>query len=200
MPPTTRTYHHGDLRNALLSLGAQEIDANGVEGLSVRALARRAGVAHRAAYQHFPDKNALIAAVFAEAYERLAARLDAARDRAASPRAQLVTVAAAYSAFAFEEPKMFLAMSGPRINAEGGHPEVETALAKAWRHIAGPIAAGVERGEFTLKDRTAAAAIFWCGLNGVLTQAALGRLKLREDERDAFLRLVAERLIAGLAA
>jgi len=200
MPQTPRPYHHGDLRNALMRLAAAEIATNGVEGLSLRALARDAGVAHRAAYQHFPDKEALIAAVFADAYDRLAARLDAARDRAAAPSAQLLAVAEAYSAFAFDEPVMFLAMAGPRINAAGDYPDVETALGKAWRHVAAPIAAGVERGDFTLADRAAAAAIFWCGLNGVLVQAALGRLKLRPDERASFMRIVAERLIAGLAA
>jgi AcrR family transcriptional regulator len=195
-----RPYHHGDLKSALISLATAQIARSGAESLSVRALAREAGVAHRAAYQHFPDKDSLLAAALAAAYDRLATRLDAARDRASSPRDQLLAVASAYGAFAVEEPNVFLAMAGPRINAAGAFADLETAIARAWRHVAGPIAAGVERGDFTLADKTAAAAIFWCGLSGVLTQAAQGRLKLAPEKRAALIALAAERLLAGLAA
>jgi AcrR family transcriptional regulator len=193
-------YHHGNLKATLIDLATQAIEASGVDSVSVRALAKEAGVAHRAAYQHFPDRDGLIAAALAAAYDRLSARCDRAVVKATTIDKRLRAVALAYAAFAKDEPNMFLAMSGPRINQSGVHKDLEESLARAWRHIAGPISAGVETGAFTVADKRAAAAIFWGGLQGILVQAALGRLKVKPVERKTFFGLVAERLIAGLKA
>jgi AcrR family transcriptional regulator len=171
-----RPYHHGDLRATLIALAGAHIAREGVESLSVRALAKEAGVAHRAAYQHFPDKDALIAAVFVEAYGRLDALIGESEH---APEARLIEVARALSTFAADEPKMFLAMTGPRINQAGAHEALEAAIAKSWRHVAGPIGEGVDSGTFKARDKRAAAALFWGGLTGILTQAALGRLKVK---------------------
>lgn len=195
-----RPYHHGDLQAVLVALAEAHIAEEGVETLSVRALARKAGVAHRAAYQHFPDKGGLIAAVLVKAYSRLGATIDHAVAPAKSADDTLRKVAEAYAVFAFDEPHMFLAMIGPRVNRSGAYKELEAALAAAWRHITGPIGAGVDSGQFTLIDKRTAAAIFWGGLSGVLTQAVLGRLKLKPAERDAFVATVADRLISALKA
>lgn len=195
-----RAYHHGDLRATLIALATAHIAREGVETLSVRALAKEAGVAHRAAYQHFPDKDGLIAAVLTDAYAALAERCAAATADADTVEARLLAAARAYADFAAQSPQLFLAMTGPRVNQSGEHKELEAALARAWRYIAGPIGEGVDAGLFTLADKRAAAAIFWGGLVGVLTQAALGRLKLKAAERAAFVEVVAERLIAGLKA
>ncbi|MFN0025509.1 MAG: TetR/AcrR family transcriptional regulator [Parvularculaceae bacterium] len=89
--PLTRSYHHGDLRATLIALASDHIAAGGVETLSLRALAREAGVAHRAAYQHFPDIDALIATTFADAYGRLDALCAAPLAGAASPDAHSIT-------------------------------------------------------------------------------------------------------------
>ncbi len=166
----------------------------------MRALAKEAGVAHRAAYQHFPDKDALIAAVFAGAYGRLDAMTATGVEGATLPEAKLLGVARAYAKFTASEPRMFLAMTGPRINQSGAHEDLETAIAKAWRHVAAPIGDGVDDGLFKCADKRAAAAFFWGGLSGVLTQAALGRLKLKASEREGFFDEIARRLIAGLKA
>lgn len=194
----TRPYHHGDLRATLIVVAGAHIAREGVETLSVRALAKEVGVAHRAAYQHFPDKDALIAAVFVEAYGRLDTRIGDIGDL--TPEATLMQVARALAAFAGDEPKMFLAMTGPRINQSGAHETLEAAIAKSWRHVAAPIGDGVDCGTFKTRDKRAAAALFWGGLTGVLTQAALGRLKVKPSERAAFFDDVARRLIAGLKA
>lgn len=200
--PMTKTepYHHGNLKATLVDLATRTIEASGIDAVSVRALAKEAGVAHRAAYQHFRDKDALIAAALAGAYDRLANMCHERIAAAASIDARLKAVALAYATYAAEEPNMFLAMTGPRINQSGAHEELEASLARAWRCIAGPIGEGVDSGHFTVSDKRTAAAIFWGGLQGVLVQAALGRLKVRAGERQAFFGLVADRLIAGLRA
>lgn len=193
-----RAYHHGDLRAALTRLAGERIAESGVETISVRALAREAGVAHRAAYQHFPDKDALVAAVLTQGYERLEEKLSAAAGSAKAPDKKLIAIACAYAAFAFAEPNMFLAMTGPRLNQAGQFPDLEAALRRNWRLITEPVGAGVDSGVFGIGDTHAAAAIYWGGLQGVIAQAVLKRIKLKAAEREAFFQTVAERLVASL--
>ena len=72
------TYHHGDLRAAVLSAAWKMVEKEGVEGLSVREAARRAGVSHNAPYRHFAGRDALIAALVAEGFDELKKALNEA--------------------------------------------------------------------------------------------------------------------------
>lgn len=193
------SYHHGDLRNALINLATERIAADGVDAISVRALAREAGVAHRAAYQHFADKEALIAAAITAGYERLHTRLQKALAGAAGHDDTLKRFAVAYAAFAFDEPQMFLAMTGPRINKGGSYPELEAGLRRNWRLVTEPVSAGVAEGRY-IADKHLAAALYWGGLQGVISQCVLERIKLKTSERKAFFVNVGERLVASLKA
>ncbi|RPJ50498.1 MAG: TetR/AcrR family transcriptional regulator, partial [Chloroflexi bacterium] len=65
-----KTYHHGDLKNALIEAGIEILAKEGVNGLTLRKAARQAGVSHAAPYAHFTDKQALIAAISTEGYRR----------------------------------------------------------------------------------------------------------------------------------
>ncbi|GAA3336099.1 TetR/AcrR family transcriptional regulator [Amorphoplanes nipponensis] len=69
------SYHHGDLRRALLAAAAEAIAEDGPAALSLRDLARRAGVSHAAPAHHFGDKKGLLTALAAEGFEELAAAL-----------------------------------------------------------------------------------------------------------------------------
>ena len=60
---TRETYHHGDLRNALVTAAVELVEGSSPEELTLREVSRRVGVNHRAAYRHFEDKTALLAAV-----------------------------------------------------------------------------------------------------------------------------------------
>ena len=105
---TSRPYHHGDLRAALLTaaLGLLEDD----EAFSLRAVARRAGVSPNAPYRHYQDKEALLAALATYGFAQLADRLDAATE--------LTDMAAEYVAFALAHPGLFRLMYGrPTANA-----------------------------------------------------------------------------------
>jgi AcrR family transcriptional regulator len=96
------------LKNALIETGAEILSKEGVNGLSLRKVASRAGVSHAAPYAHFPDKQTLIAAISTEGYRMLYERLDAAVQRYRDdPLRQLVEAAWAYVQFALADPAHF---------------------------------------------------------------------------------------------
>ena len=74
-----QTYHHGDLRRALLDAAAEAIEESGPAALSLRDLARRAGVSHAAPTHHFGDKKGLLTALATEGFGQLAAALEESR-------------------------------------------------------------------------------------------------------------------------
>jgi AcrR family transcriptional regulator len=102
------TYHHGDLRAALLKVATAEIERVGYESLSLRELAEKLGVSRAAPYRHFADRRALLAAVAAEGFDELTAIHRNAV--AKTPLARLVAAGRGYLAFAAERPQMFRLM------------------------------------------------------------------------------------------
>lgn len=108
---TARPYHHGDLRAALLSAAAEEIASVGTAALSLRALARRAGVSHAAPAHHFTDKRGLFTALAAEGFRMLHERTGAALH---APDA-LVTTGRRYVEFALDHPAHFQVMWEPSL-------------------------------------------------------------------------------------
>ncbi|MEU0034148.1 TetR/AcrR family transcriptional regulator [Streptomyces sp. NPDC006333] len=103
------TYHHGDLRAACLRAARELLEEDGSAALSLRAVARRAGVSATAPYRHFADRDALVSAVAAEGYRELATNLAKAHP---SPTTvdDLAAVAVAYVQFALDHPALFRAM------------------------------------------------------------------------------------------
>jgi AcrR family transcriptional regulator len=105
------TYHHGNLREALLDAAERALAREGTEGLALRAIARAAGVTHAAVYHHFADREALLRAVAARGFERFAAALGAAAGGAPGEQA-FQEMGVAYVRFAAEHPALFRLMFG----------------------------------------------------------------------------------------
>jgi AcrR family transcriptional regulator len=102
-----RPYHHGNLRAALLTQAEQMLREQGVEQLSLRALAREVGVSHGAPRRHFADRQALLDVVAEDGFARLGVELRAAVDGAREDCAtRLRVAAAAYVRFAIREPAL----------------------------------------------------------------------------------------------
>ncbi|TVR67490.1 MAG: TetR/AcrR family transcriptional regulator [Spirochaetaceae bacterium] len=76
MDRTAETYHHGDLRNALIREGLRMLNREGPAGFSLRRLSRELGVSHAAAYRHFRRREELLEAIVREAGSRFAAALE----------------------------------------------------------------------------------------------------------------------------
>lgn len=97
---------HGDLRQRLLHAAEELLDAEGVDAVTVRAVARRAQVSHGAPRRHFPTRVQLLAGVAQRGFADLGARLDAL-DPADAPARRLARAAQTYLAFARQRPALF---------------------------------------------------------------------------------------------
>ncbi|MDF1793755.1 MAG: TetR/AcrR family transcriptional regulator [Thalassobaculaceae bacterium] len=101
-------YHHGNLRHALVRAGLEILDELGLDALTLRGCASRAGVSHAAPKNHFANLDALVAAIVAEGFRRMRDSMRQAMAAADSgPRAQLVAAAEGYLAFAEENQALF---------------------------------------------------------------------------------------------
>lgn len=127
----TRTYHHGDLRRAILSAALEVIRNDGVAAISLRDLARRAGVSHAAPAHHFKDKAGLLTAIAAEGFELLAAVLTAVP---AGTAHRLRDMGARYVEFALSHPAHFEVMFRPQL-LRGDDPELTAAKERASRAL-----------------------------------------------------------------
>ena len=122
--PKKKTYHHGDLKNALIKAGVDILAKDGVSGLSLRKVASKAGVSHSAPYSHFADKQALIAAISTEGFRQLYERVNAvAEEFKTKPSRQLVEVAWAYVQFAMDDRDRFKVMFSGILEKEREYPE-----------------------------------------------------------------------------
>jgi AcrR family transcriptional regulator len=99
-----RSYHHGDLRAELVRVAGQILDQGGIDALSLREAARRAGVSHSAPYRHFADREALLAEVVGQGFAQLGAALREAAPAGGS------AVARAYLRFALARPRRYRLM------------------------------------------------------------------------------------------
>jgi AcrR family transcriptional regulator len=103
------SYHHPDLRTALVRAAAAAIERSGYENLSLRELAESLGVSRAAPYRHFADRRALLAAVAADGFDRLTGIYNAIADQK-TPQARLAAAGRAYLAFAADRPQLFRLM------------------------------------------------------------------------------------------
>lgn len=123
----SRPYHHGDLRATLLAAAAELLAAGGVAAISLREVARRAGVSHNAPYRHFPDRDSLLAALAEEGFRELA------RDMRES--GGLAALGQCYVRFALARPGCFALMFSPALD-KARHPGLQQAATALYQLLA----------------------------------------------------------------
>ncbi len=126
-----RPFHHGNLRTVLLDEATAVLRESGVDGLSLRDLARRAGVSHGAPRSHFVDRQALLDALAEAGFQRLTADVRAALGEPGDDvRARFLRVAGAYVDFAIDDAALMDLMFQAKAQAGGGPPRVAEAAAE----------------------------------------------------------------------
>lgn len=169
-PPAARSYHHGNLRSALLDTAVEQLEVLGAEALSLRALARQIGVSQTAPYRHFEDKGELLAAVATRGYRRLMQRLqDAADSTPDCPREQLRSLAHTYVACAADYPEMFKLMFGPAVQPVEEHPELREASRATFHQLQAILRQGIAAGDFRDQDLAYLTNASWAGIHGLAT-------------------------------
>lgn len=191
VPPTgRRTYHHGDLRRALLDAGIELARTGGPEAVVLRAATRAAGVAPNAAYRHFADRDALLRAVSLHAQSQVAAAMESELARVAQARplararAAVRAVGAGYLRFARAEPGLFRTAftvnddlrhaADPAGRGPGGRTPFEL-LGDA---LDGLVAAG----GLPAEQRRGADLLAWSAVHGLATLLLTGPLRRLDTE------------------
>ncbi|MGE0500434.1 MAG: TetR/AcrR family transcriptional regulator [Rhizobiaceae bacterium] len=199
MPTASRRYHHGDLRAALLSAGEAELAARGVEGFTLRGVAKRAGVSHAAPAHHFRDTAALLTALATQAARELtASMLERQGTAARDPRSQLVAAGLGYVDFALAKPALFKLLFGSE-RPDAGDPEMVHHATASFDVLLTAVGAVRQAGPHGLDDDSLDVAAAWSIVHGVATLLLAGRLKFLgprlEADREGTLRRMIERAV-----
>jgi len=174
-----------ELRLVLLQAGREILAAEGLAGLALRAVTRKAGVSPTAAYRYFADREHLLAAIATSGVWELTADLAAAERAGAKP---LTAQVVAYVCFASANPALYRLIFGPE--RLGHYPELENALAAAYGVLAARVAKSVPSGEAA--DKSLAC---WCLMHGLASMAIDSRLPPESGAPEA----LAARLTAAIS-
>src|SRR5471030_2328963 len=110
-----RGYHHGDLRNGLLEAARAILEEESLSALTLRAVARRAGVSHAAPYRHFPNHEALLVELSVEGFDELREALAEAAKAQGSEPDKIANIGAAYMRFVAQRPALARLMFGGQL-------------------------------------------------------------------------------------
>lgn len=166
----SKTYHHGNLRAALLDTAIEQLRADGSDDLSLRALARAIGVSQTAPYRHFADKSELLAAMATRGYHDLLTVLRAAGERTDDcPTSQLISFAHAYVDYAADTPQLFKLMFGPTMQQADKFPALRDASRETILLVQTILKQGMALGQFQTQDHVYLANAAWAGIHGLAT-------------------------------
>ncbi|CAM5610145.1 TetR/AcrR family transcriptional regulator [Streptomyces purpurascens] len=173
--PESRPYHHGDLRSALLAGAERTLREKGTGALSLRELAREAGVSHAAPGRHFKDKQALLNALALAGYDRLGQALDSADDATLPLERRLTALARSYLAFAIDNAEL-LELMYARKHEPDASEQMAAAVDRTVGSLERVIADAQERGEIIAGDPQHLTLLTGATLQGIASFAAGGML------------------------
>ncbi|MBK7976355.1 MAG: TetR/AcrR family transcriptional regulator [Deltaproteobacteria bacterium] len=201
--PSPAAYHHGDLPNALVAAALELVRAEGSEALTLRAVARRAGVSEAAPYRHFADKDALLAAVAEQGFVSLRREMDAASARSSDvdTLTRLRRLGAAYVRFAVEHGAHFRVMSGPVVARRKQYPSLDRAANETFSRFVQALLDAQSDGFVAEGDIEELSLAAWAFVHGLAALAIEGHLDdriAREESVGRLMARIAKYLVLGL--
>lgn len=200
MTALKQKYHHGDLHTGLLDAALEIIGEAGPQGLTIRAVARRAGVSHAAPYRHFTDKDELILAVVERGFTLMQQTMQARKDEA--PQDALNQFAAsgmAYVDFALQHPAYYRIMFSGDLLSTTGHVSLQHTSSQALQDMVSDISRCQELGLVRTGDATTQALTILSTIHGfvsLVNDNRIGHLldesKSLQDVRDGVLTMIFE--------
>ena len=171
------TYHHGNLQSALEDAALSLLATQPAAKISLREVARRAGVSHNAPYNHFGDRAALLHALGVRAMRELLEAQERAVERETDPLSRVRALGGAYVAYAADHPQAFALVFDPEY-CPPGDPDVDMAVLITRNEdlLAAEVAALVQHPGFTGRDPVALAAGMWATVHGMAVLVMLGHL------------------------
>jgi AcrR family transcriptional regulator len=194
--PVKTPYHHGDLRDSLLMAAEQALAELPLQQVSLREIARRAGVSHAAPKHHFASLGQLLGEVAARGYDHFVLALNEAADRDATqtPEARITAMARAYLRFAVENPAVYGLMFGKREHVVETTPHLATAMMAAWTQLENQVAGVIGQARAPY-----GAVTVWAHVHG-LAMLRLERKLPPHVSPDLAMEALTRSLIAGLQA
>jgi len=173
------TYHHGDLRQALLKGATDLLDADGIEGLAIRATARAAGVSHAAPINHFADRRGLLTALATGFFHEIDALSVAKLAVARSAEDRLVALAEAMIDYALAYPHRYRLL-WRRDLLDNSDPGLASAMDGLYDRLLDELAASGEPVRF---DRETYAIGMWSLVHGYVSMRLDGNLTAAQDAK-----------------
>lgn len=163
------SYHHGNLHRALLDAALAALAENSPGTLTLRGLARAAGVSPTAVYRHFANKDELLAAIATEGFEGLSNSMQRrlAREPEAGLLRRLVILGEGYVDYAIAHPAHYRLMFGPRMLARGEHPTLAAAAAHSYGMLEQAVSDAIAADELPSMPEPVLSTLFWSWVHGL---------------------------------
>ncbi len=190
------TFRHGNLAEALIDAALKRIEADGVEAITLRDLADDAGVNHRAIYRHYPDKDALLAAVAEKCWSDFIRQQRKAIAKQPPGEAMLIAAGVSNYLYAREHPNLFHFVNDARFNLEGRFPAYEAAVMEGVQILAIGFAGTGMAPEKVLWR----AALYMTALQGIISQILHRRLRLAPQHATAMMTDACTMLVKGFSS
>ena len=198
MATAKKSYHHGDLRRALLRTAARLIDEEGVDSISMRKLAERAGVSRTAAYHHFANKQELLCAIAMDGFQRQMQAIDTAGGSEGF-REQLSRFIRSYVEFSADNPEYYELMLGGNIWRTGqATDELRNVGDIAFRNLRKQVAIWQEQGFIDAgADNLRLTQVIWCSAHGI-SRFIIDGVYVHQTALDAICDATVDALVDGL--
>jgi AcrR family transcriptional regulator len=187
---TKRSYHHGNLKSALLEAGVALIGEVGPQGFTIREVARRAGVSHNAPYRHFRDKDELLGAIAAEGFERLTIAMRKRSLAGSTAADRLRLCGCGYVEFAVRWPQHFLVMFDL--------PKRGTVGENAFQMLLECIVESQKEAALPEGDPHPLALMAWSLVHGIAKLAISGNLPYTSKQVLEFTQYASEAFVSGM--
>ena len=171
------SYHHGDLRLAILKAACDHLRRENAESLSLRAPARGIGVSQTAPYRHFDSKNALFAGIATWGFQILGGQMKASLADQTSPMESFLSLGRCYLDFSREHAEKYQLFFDSSLVEFGEYPKLQEASGVCFDHLLDVIRLGQQARLFVEREEKEIASIVWAGLHGMasLLQLEHGR-------------------------
>ena len=193
------SYHHGNLRDALVQAGLALLEEENAREITLRKVAKRAGVSHAAPYRHFDDKLALLSAIAAQGFQQLAAEMQqAVREHPKNYHTQLVEIGQRYVAFAQRHPAQSTLMFS-NLLSQGGDEALQETAGATYEILEQAVLGAQNDGTIKVDNPQKVIHAFWAMVHGLAMLIKEGLLVHEDQEVEEAVEGVLELVFTGVS-